>query len=87
MAVAVAVLGRAADAGLGIRAAARALGLEFIPVATEAYELVIPEVFAESGRIRLLTDMIGSAEFIKRLHAMGGYHTQNTGRVVWKSHQ
>ncbi|MBA2881163.1 putative molybdopterin biosynthesis protein [Desulfosalsimonas propionicica] len=87
MAVAVAVLGRAADAGLGIRAAARALDLDFIPVATESYELVIPEAFAESGRIRLLTEMIGSAQFIERLHAMGGYHTQNTGRVVWKSHQ
>jgi len=87
MAVAVAVLGQAADAGLGIRAAARALDLDFIPVATESYELVIPETFAESGRIRLLTEMIGSAQFIERLHDMGGYHTQNTGRVVWKSHQ
>jgi putative molybdopterin biosynthesis protein len=87
MAVAVAVLGGAADAGLGIRAAARALGLDFIPVATESYELMIPEAFAESGRIRLLTEMIGSEQFIERLHAMGGYHTQNTGRVVWKSHQ
>ena len=43
MAVAVNVLSGAADTGLGIMAAARALGLDFIPVVTERYDLVVPE--------------------------------------------
>lgn len=86
MAVAVAVLGQAADAGLGILAAARALGLDFMPVAKESYEIVIPEVFAETGRIRLLLEIIGSEAFIRKIKNMGGYHTEQTGRLVWKSH-
>ncbi|MGW8186136.1 MAG: molybdopterin biosynthesis protein, partial [Desulfobacterales bacterium] len=45
MSVAVAVLSGTADAGLGICAAARALNLEFIPVVTEQYDLVVPEAF------------------------------------------
>ncbi len=85
MAVAVAVLGQTADAGLGIHAAAKALGLEFVPVASESYDLVIPEAFADTAGIKLLLDVIRSEEFIKRVYAMGGYDTRNTGKIVWKS--
>ncbi|MFP4193327.1 MAG: molybdopterin biosynthesis protein [Desulfobacterales bacterium] len=85
MAVAAAVLSQSADAGLGIHAAAAALGLDFVPVATESYELVIPEDFFDSGRIATMLDVIRSGAFIKRVDAMGGYHTQNTGKITWKS--
>ncbi|HMA85594.1 MAG TPA: molybdopterin biosynthesis protein [Desulfosalsimonadaceae bacterium] len=85
MAVAVAVLSGAADVGLGIHAAAKALNLEFIPVVTESYELVIPDEFIEKPEIRLLLDIIGSAEFKSRVTALGGYHLENTGTWVWKN--
>ncbi|MFW6011583.1 MAG: molybdopterin biosynthesis protein [Desulfosalsimonas sp.] len=85
MAVAAAVVSQNADAGLGIRAAAQALGLDFIPVATESYELIIPEEFFETDRITAVLDVISSEAFIKRVDAMGGYHTQNTGKITWKS--
>jgi putative molybdopterin biosynthesis protein len=42
MAVAAAVLDGVADAGMGIMAAAQALALDFVPVATERYDLAIP---------------------------------------------
>ena len=41
MAVGVAVASGLADAGLGVRAAAQALTLEFIPIASEQYDLLI----------------------------------------------
>ncbi|MFP4255290.1 MAG: molybdopterin biosynthesis protein [Desulfobacterales bacterium] len=85
MAVAAAVLGRSADAGLGINAAAKALGLDFVPVATESYDLVIPEAFFYTGRIALMLEVIRSESFTERVNAMGGYHTGNTGKTVWKS--
>jgi len=85
MAVAVAVLSGAADVGLGIHAAAKALNLEFIPVVTESYELVIPDEFIEKPEIRLLLDIIGSAEFKSRVTALGGYHLEHTGTWVWKN--
>ena len=84
MAVAVAVLGQTADAGLGIFAAANALGLDFIPVVTESYDLVIPEVFTDLPGIQLLMEVIGSREFMERVNRLGGYHTENTGKIVWK---
>lgn len=85
MAVAVAVLGGTADAGLGIHAAAKALGLGFVPVAKESYDLVIPEAFADTPRIRLLLEVVGSGEFARRVNELGGYDTKNTGKTVWTS--
>jgi len=86
MAVTVAVLSDAADVGLGIHAAARALDLEFIPVVTESYDLVIPDEFMETPYIRMILDIIASDAFTSRVAALGGYHVENTGEVTWKSH-
>jgi putative molybdopterin biosynthesis protein len=82
MAVAVAVLSGTADAGLGIYAAAAALDLEFIPVVTEQYDLVIPSAHFESENIRLLLETINSVEFKSRVEALGGYSTQKTGKII-----
>ena len=79
MAVAVAVASGAADCGLGIYAAARALGLDFLPVVTESYELVIPEEHRESAPVKALLAAIASEEFRRRVEALGGYHTTRTG--------
>ncbi len=73
MSVAVAVLSGRADAGLGIMAAARALDLDFIPVITESYDLVIPERFYNTPNVQALLETIGSAGFKKRVLALGGY--------------
>jgi putative molybdopterin biosynthesis protein len=82
MSVAVAVLSGTVDAGLGIFAAARALGLDFVPVVTEQYDLIIPEIHFGSERIRILLDIIRSKGFRKRVSALGGYHVERTGEVV-----
>ena len=85
MAVAVAVLGGSADAGLGIYAAARALGLDFVPIITESYDLVIPEDSFASDNIQLLLDIISSDEFKSRVGQLGGYHTGKTGDIIWST--
>ena len=82
MAVAVAVLSGAADVGLGIFAAARALGLDFIPVVTEQYDLVIPASAFETEAIQSMLAVIDSASFKRRVEALGGYHTERTGEVL-----
>jgi putative molybdopterin biosynthesis protein len=82
MSVAVAVLSGGADAGLGIYAAAKALNLEFIPVVTEKYDLVIPAEHFASEPIRTLLTTIESAEFKRRVEALGGYSTHGTGETV-----
>jgi putative molybdopterin biosynthesis protein len=82
MSVAVTVLSGAADTGLGIYAAAKALDLDFIPIVTEEYDLVIPEEFFGDDKIELMLEIIRSEAFKKQVEQMGGYDTSKTGRVV-----
>jgi putative molybdopterin biosynthesis protein len=82
MAVAVSVLSGAEDAGLGIYAAAKALNLEFISVVTEQYDLAIPLEYFETEPIQILLEIINSRNFKKRVEALGGYNTQNTGQII-----
>ena len=82
MAVAVSVLSGAADAGLGIYAAAKALGLGFIPVVTEQYDLVIPLEHFETAPIQILLEIINSRKFKEQVQALGGYSIKNTGKVI-----
>jgi putative molybdopterin biosynthesis protein len=83
MAVAAAILSGAADAGLGINAAARALNLDFIPVVTEQYDLVIPAEIFETEMIQTILETISSKAFQERVVALGGYSTEHTG-TVWE---
>ncbi len=82
MAVAVAVASGVADTGLGILAAARALGLDFIPVASERYDLIIPAEELDTPRMRLLLDVIRSDELARRVATLGGYDTSEIGTLV-----
>lgn len=82
MAVAVAVLSGKADTGLGVRAAALALGLDFVPLVEERYDLLIPGELFETPMIQAVLDVIGSAQFRQTVEAKGGYSTRETGRLV-----
>lgn len=85
MNVAQAVLSGKADAGLGVRAAANALGLDFIPVGSEEYDLAIPIKYMEDERIQALLEVIRSPEFKNMVERLGGYGTSKTGELVWQS--
>jgi putative molybdopterin biosynthesis protein len=82
MSVAVAVLSESVDVGLGILAAAKALDLDFIPLVTEQYDLIIPEIYFESENIQTLLEIIKSSEFQKRVRQLGGYSTELTGKIL-----
>ncbi len=82
MSVAVNVLSGAADMGLGIYAAARALNLDFVPIVTEEYDLVIPEEFFEDEKIQLMLEVIRSQPFKELVRQLGGYDTSKTGTVL-----
>lgn len=66
-----------ADATLGIKSAADALGLDFIPLAEEPYELVIPVEYMDLPGIRALLDSLSDAEWRGRVEKMGGYRWQS----------
>lgn len=85
MAVAVAVKAGAADAGLGIRAAARALGMDFISIVEERYDLCIPEEYWDSPYIQRLLEVMNMPEFQAEVRRLGGYDLRDCGKVMWRS--
>ena len=71
-----------ADAALGIRAAARALGTDFIPVGMEQYDLVIPSEHLAHPPVAALLAILRDPTFAESVHTMGGYDTSRMGEVM-----
>jgi putative molybdopterin biosynthesis protein len=79
LAVALAVKSGEADAGMCVYSAAHALGLKFVPVGTERYEIAIRREHLDDPRIRTLIGAINSPAFKESLIRLGGYYTKETG--------
>lgn len=83
MAVAAAVAGGSADAGMGIRAAARALDLDFIGVVEERYDLCIPAEYMDTPHITRLLDVLKMESFQSAVKELGGYDLRDCGKIMW----
>ncbi len=84
MAVGVAVTSGLADAGLGVRAVAGALSLEFIPIAAEQYDFLFSRSFFESAPGQRLMKILSSASLRGAVTALGGYDTARCGEILYR---
>ena len=82
-AVARAVAEGQAQAGLGLEAAARSYGLDFILLARERYDLVIPATALETPPIPALLDWLRSPAGKDLIRSFGGYDSEISGKLVW----
>jgi putative molybdopterin biosynthesis protein len=76
------ILRREADAGVATRAAAQLLGLDFIPLTEERFDIVVARERFFSPGIKTLLDTVASREFRSRVEALGGYDTSDSGRIA-----
>ncbi|MBP2017093.1 putative molybdopterin biosynthesis protein [Symbiobacterium terraclitae] len=79
--VAAAVKAGDADAGLGIRSAAQAMDLDFVPVAWEEYELCIPAELEEHPGVQAVLTLLRDPEFLGAVESLGGYDCADSGRI------
>ena len=82
LAVAAAVASGRADVGLGIAAAARALELQFIPLFSERYDLIIPEDILATGLLNPLLDLLSDDQFQAAVMTLPGYDVSAMGETV-----
>jgi putative molybdopterin biosynthesis protein len=82
LAVAAAVASGRADCGLGIAAAADALGLNFIPLYSERYDLVIPTEYYQDALLHPIISLLKDPEFKKSVAEMPGYGVERMGEIV-----
>ncbi len=78
--VALAVSRGQATVGLGIQAAARPYGLDFVPLTQEQYDLVFPEEIWRTPPAEALVEVIRSVHFRDVVASLGGYDTTQSGR-------
>lgn len=80
-AVAAAVKLGKADAGVGIRTVAELNGLDFIKIADEEYDFVIPQELLESREINILLKALRGKEFSEKMpHGLRTY--ERTGEII-----
>jgi len=79
--VARAVTARQADVGVGIRSAAQLFELDFVPLQTARYDLVVPKSYLKSNpSLTHLFETIVSRPFRAEIESLGGYDTSETGK-------
>jgi molybdate-binding protein len=81
MAIAVDVLSGAADCGMGIFAAAKALNLDFVPMVQEQYDVIIRSSLLDMPTIQQVLETTRSEDFRKRVTALGGYDPSKSGQL------
>ena len=80
--IARAIAGCQADVGVGIRSAAQLFGLDFVPLQSARYDLVVPKAYLKSHpTLANLFETIVSRPFRNEIEALGGYDMSETGKL------
>jgi excisionase family DNA binding protein len=80
--VAMEVFSGHANAGMGIYSAAHTFKLDFIPVADESYNFVIPKSTFFDREIQSLLKIVRSEEFREKAKQLGGYDLTESGEII-----
>jgi molybdate-binding protein len=81
IAVGRAVAGGLADVGVGLRAVAHPLGLDFVPLVDVNFDLLIPNEHLAHPAIEALLDVLQTGALRAELAALPGYDCSQTGSV------
>jgi putative molybdopterin biosynthesis protein len=82
LAVAAAIASGRADCGLGISAAAQALGLDFIPLYQERYDLIIPQRYYNDVLLEPLIQILKDPAFKNTVASLPGYNVDQMGQEI-----
>ena len=80
--VASAVASGRADCGMGIAAAAGAIGMDFVPLYSERYDLIVPEEYYNSDLMRPLWEILQLKKFHEMILALPGYQIDDIGKII-----
>src|SRR5215471_5312075 len=82
LAAAYSVMSGDADVCLATRSAAQTFGLDFVPLHSERYDLVLRKKTAGLPAIQTFLDVLQRADLRRKLEVLAGYDTSETGSLV-----
>lgn len=85
LSVASAVSTGVADVGIGIEKAAKIVGIDFIPLITEQYDLVILKTPSNEQLISIVTEILQSNQFQSEVYSLGDYDISRTGKIIFQT--
>lgn len=71
-----------ADCCVATEASARVFGLDFLPLVSERFDLVIPDRFWDMPSMQALMDALNRSSLRRELETLGGYDTSQTGNLI-----
>ena len=74
-----------ADVGVGVKSAAQRLGLDFILLFQEHYDLVCLGKFTKSSVWKQLIEVLNSPGFAQAIKQQNGYDTSLTGKIIFET--
>jgi putative molybdopterin biosynthesis protein len=74
-----------ADVGVGTEKAAAAVGVDFVPLVKERYDLVMIKKQDNLEWIEMVKRILNSPLFKEELRSIGGYDLSQTGEVLWET--
>jgi molybdate-binding protein len=76
------VVSREADVCLATRSAAQTFGLDFVPLHSERYDLVMRKRTADLPAVKAFLDVLQRSSLRRKLEVLAGYDTSRTGTLV-----
>jgi putative molybdopterin biosynthesis protein len=81
--VGLAILSGGADTGIATAAVSSLLGLDFIPITKERFDMILDQsVFFQKG-VQALMETLGGEEFRKRVRHLGSYDFRSSGKILY----
>lgn len=75
--VALSVVSGNSQVGMGIQSVGDLMGLDFIPLALEEYDFIIPKRYFQESRVQNFIKVVQSQEFRQKLDSLGGYEVDD----------
>lgn len=72
-----------ADAGIATRAVAAAAGLDFIPLVTERFDLLMRQRDSYRPHLQTVLKMVATEKFARRAAELGGLDVSGAGTIRW----
>ncbi len=83
--VGLSVLSKEADTGIATAAIAKLLGLSFVPVTRENFDMILDQSTFFTKGVQALIEVIKSRDFRKRVDKLGGYDFKDSGKVMYST--
>jgi len=81
--VGLSILAKEADVGIATGAVSKLLGLGFVPITSESFDMILDKsVFFEKG-IQALIEILNSDNFRRRVSSLGNYDFHKSGKIIY----